>query len=196
MFNAGDPVAAMDLLNNHPGDLPRVAAALARLQQRQRTTSDREIEVRRAEHDRRAAEAVEAARVRIDAGEDREALEELEHFTPSHPDVDRVLRDLRRDIERRREAQWAGEQTAAAATEIAAGRFEAALSRLNRLPQTSRDQENVAALLARAEAGATAASEAQRERHGATAQLADAEAAANGWEPDLPSRSSRPSKSA
>ena len=173
----------MDLLNNHPGDLPRVAAALARLQQRHRTTSDREVEARRAEHDRRAAEALEAARVRIEAGEHREALEELEHFTPSHPDVDRVLRDLRREIERRREAQWVAEQTAAAAAEIEAGRFEDALSRLNRLPQTSRDQGNVAALLARAEAGAAAASEAQRERHAATAQLADAEAAANGWEP-------------
>jgi serine/threonine-protein kinase len=183
LFDAGDPAAAMDLLNNHPGDLPRVAAALARFQQRHRTTSDREVEARRAQHDRRAAEAVEAARIRIEAGEHREALEDLERFTPSHPDVDRVLRDLRREIERRREAQWVGEQTAAAAAEVAEGRFEAALSRLNRLPQTSRDQETVAALLARAEAGATAAGEAQRERHGATAQLADAEAAANGWEP-------------
>jgi eukaryotic-like serine/threonine-protein kinase len=183
LFDAGDPVAAMDLLNNHPGDLPRVAAALARLQQRYRTTSEREVEARRAEHDRRAAEAIASAQVRIDAGEHREALEALEHFTPSHPDVDRVLRDLRREIERRHEAQWVAEQTAAAAAEIDAGRFEDALTRLNRLPQTGRDQGNVPALLARAEAGASAASEAQRERHTAATQLADAEAAANGWEP-------------
>jgi hypothetical protein len=94
-----------------------------------------------------------------------------------------MLRDLRREIERRREAQWVAEQTAAAASEIASGRFEDALSRLNRLPQTSRDQEDVAALLARAEAGASAVNEAQRERHAATAQLNDAEAAANGWDP-------------
>jgi tetratricopeptide (TPR) repeat protein len=183
LFDAGDPAAAMDLLSNHPGDVPRVAAALARLQQRQRATSDREVEARRAEHDRRAAEVVAAARAQIEAGKHREALEELEHFTPSHPDVDRVLRDVRREIERRREAQWVAEQTATAAAEITAGRFEDALSRLNRLPQSSRDQEEVAALLARAEAGTSAVNEAQRERHAATAQLNDAEAAANGWDP-------------
>src|SRR4029450_12770710 len=137
-FDAGDPVAAMDLLNNHPGDLPRVAAALARLQQRHRTTGEREVEARRAEYDRRAAEAIASAQTRIGAGEHREALEELEQFAPSHPDVDRVLRDLRREIERRREAQWIAEQTAAAAAEIDAASFEDALKRPNRLPQRGR----------------------------------------------------------
>ena len=92
LFEAGDPVAAMELLTNHPGDLPRVAAALARLQQRHRTTSEREVDARRAEHDRRAAEAIASAQARIDAGEHREALEELEQFAPSHPDVERVVR--------------------------------------------------------------------------------------------------------
>jgi hypothetical protein len=183
LFDAGDPVAAMELLNNHPGDLPRVTAALARLQLRHRTTSEREVDARRAEHDRRAADAIASAQARIGAGEHGEALEELEQFAPSHPDVDRVLRDLRREIERRREAQWVAEQTATAGAEIDAGRFEDALSRLNRLPQTSRDQASVSALLARAEAAAAAANEAQRERHTATAQLADAESAANGWDP-------------
>jgi len=183
LFDAGNPVAAMELLNNHPGDLRQVAAALARLQQRHRTTGEREVEARRAEHDRRAVEAIASAQTRIGAGEHREALGELEQFAPSHPDVDRVLRDLRREIERRGEAQWVAEQTAAAAAEIDAGRFEDALTRLNRLPQTSRDQADVSALLARAEKGAAAAGEAQRERHTAAAELADAEAAANGWEP-------------
>ena len=57
------------------------------------------------------------------------------------------------------------------------------LNRLNRLPRTTRDRPEVAALHERAEAGAAAVNEARRERHGAATQLADAEAAANGWEP-------------
>ena len=141
------------------------------------------MEARRAEYERRAADALEAARVRIAAGEHQLALEELEQFTPSHPDVDRTARDLRREIERRREAEWVAEQTSAASAEIEAGRFEEALSRFNRLPRTTRDLPEVAVLLQRAEAGAAAVSEAARERHAATAQLAEAEAAADGWEP-------------
>ena len=183
LFDAGDHAAAIDLLTRLPGDLPRVNTALARLQQRQRATGEREIEARRAEHERRAAEALEHARARVAAGEPAEALEELEQFAPPHPDVDRMLRDLRRDRERRREAQLVAEQTAAAAGEIESGRFEDAVSRLTRLPQSSRGLNEVAALLARAEAGAAAAREAQRERHSAASQLTDAETAANGWEP-------------
>ncbi len=183
LFDAGDHAAALDLLSAQPADSPRIVAAIARLQQRQRTTSDREMEARRAEYERRAAEALDAARVRIAAGEHQLALEELEQFTPSHPDVDRTARDLRREIERRREAEWVAEQTSAASAEIDAGRFEEALSRFNRLPRTTRDLPEVAVLLQRAEAGAAAVSEAARERHGATAQLAEAEAAADGWEP-------------
>jgi len=183
LFDAGDHAAALELLTGHPGESSRIATALARLRQRQRTTSEREIEARRAEHDRRAAEAIAGAQQLIEAGRHREALEALEHFTPSHPEVDRVLRDLRRDVERRREAEWIAEQTAAAAAEIDGGRFEDGLARLNRLPQAAKDGRDVAALVARAESGVAAAMEAQRERNAATTQLADAEAAAEGWEP-------------
>jgi hypothetical protein len=183
LFDAGDHAAALDLLSAQPADSPRIVAAIARLRLRQRSTSDREMEARRAEYERRAAEALEAARVRMAAGEHQLALEELEQFTPSHPDVDRTARDLRREIERRREVEWVAEQTSAASAEIDAGRFEEALSRFNRLPRTTRDLPDVAALLQRAEAGAAAVGEAARERHAATAQLADAEAAADGWEP-------------
>ena len=183
LFDAGDHAAALDLLSTQPADSPRIAAAIVRLQQRQRSTSDREIESRRAESERRVAEALAAARARIDAGEHQQALEELELFTPSHPDIDRTARDLRREIERRREEQWVAEETSAASVEIEAGRFDEALNRLNRLPRTTRDRQEVAALHERAEAGAAAVNEARRERHAATTQLADAEAAANGWEP-------------
>jgi serine/threonine-protein kinase len=183
LFDAGDHAAALDLLSTQPADSPRIAAAIVRLQQRQRSTSDREMEARRAEYERRVAEALETARARIDAGEHQLALEELELFTPSHPDIDRTARDLRREIERRREEQWVAEETSAASVEIEAGRFDEALNRLNRLPRTTRDRQEVAALHERAEAGAAAVNEARRERHGAATQLADAEAAANGWEP-------------
>jgi hypothetical protein len=65
---------------------------------------------RRAEHDRRAAEAIAASRGRFDGGDTAGALQELEDFSPAHELVWAALLQLREELAERERVQREAEE--------------------------------------------------------------------------------------
>jgi tetratricopeptide (TPR) repeat protein len=146
------------------------------LEIRQQASALLEEQRRREEHDRAAAQAIEAARRDFDADRHDQAIARLERFEPPHADVSRVLQQLREQavaIRRRREEEErealrrkVAALTAAARQAADRGRYDEATGLLDRVRELDPASETAAALLrevAELEAAADAAARLRAE---------------------------------
>ncbi len=174
----GDAMQALDEADR----LARPTAARKAL--RGRAVAGMEAARQRAEHDRMAQAAVEAARERAALEDWTGAETQLEAFAPSHPLVSQALIEVRQelaaqaervrreqeDAERRAEADRArllrvDEQCRIAQTELAAGNFDRAVQRLQQTSSADGPAPGLDTALADALAQqAAAAARARRQR--------------------------------
>jgi serine/threonine-protein kinase len=114
-----------------------------------------DVQRRKAEHDRQARDAVNAARRTFDGGGHDAAIDALERFAPAHPDVDAAVAELRAERQQMRDREFALEQQAAAELVIAQAwlarddlaEAAAALDRARMIAPAYPDLEKVAAAI-------------------------------------------------
>ena len=94
-----DALRALDETALRDSDSPEIPAL------RTRAIAGLEDARRRAEHDRRAGEAIAASRRRFDDGDAAGAVEVLEHFSPGHERVSAALEDLRGELAERERSE-------------------------------------------------------------------------------------------
>ncbi len=144
-----------------------------------RATAVGALEERRRQRDvkRRAMQIASEARADFAAGQHAQALARLRDFSPPHELVTRALEELQPQadaIERVR--QQVASLIADARNEMAAGRFQDAIGRLQEARQLAPEDDDISGLLAKAEAREAVRVAAERVRREAEAHIAGASA--------------------
>jgi tetratricopeptide (TPR) repeat protein len=144
-----------------------------------RATAVAALEERRRQRDlkRRAMQIASEARAEFAAGQHAQALARLRDFSPPHELVTRALEELQPQADAiARVRQRVASLIADARNEMAAGRFQDAIARLQEARQLAPEDEDISGLLAKAEAREAVRVAAERVRREAEAHIASASA--------------------